>query len=62
MTTGGECPPALPPPALSKFNIDRLRELSKLNPDDCMDSGTNSGAGGDDNDDVDDALDDDNAN
>jgi len=55
---GGKCPPALPPPALPKFNINRLRELSKFNPDDCMDSG----AGGDDNDDVDDTLDDDDDN
>ncbi len=52
MTTGGgECPPALTPPALPKFNIDRLRELSKFNPNDCND-----------NDDVDDALDDDDDN
>ena len=37
---GGKCPPvpphaAPPPPALSKFDIDQLRELSKFNPDDC---------------------------
>ena len=52
---GGKCTPALPPPALPIFNIDRLRELSKFDPNDCMDSS----AGGDDNDDIDDALDND---
>jgi hypothetical protein len=51
---GGKRPPvpphaALPPPALSKFDIDRLRELSKFNPNNC--GGDDDAPDDDDNDD-----------